>query len=85
VTVPLIVFFLFRGKARPYREAIIGPGGPLHLAVLDVEGEILHGDVAGGLEHPVRQPHHLPEQELCHYFTQKPTADTFHHISEFTT
>ena len=42
-----------------HREAIISPGGPLHLAVLDVEGEILNRDITGGLEHAVAQPNNL--------------------------
>ena len=42
-----------------HREAIISPGGPLHLAVLDVEGEILDRDITGGLEHAVAQPDNL--------------------------
>ena len=30
------------------------------MAVLDVEWEILHGNVTRGLEHPVAEPGHLP-------------------------
>ena len=30
------------------------------MAVLDVEWEILHGNVTRGLEHPMAQPGHLP-------------------------
>ena len=40
----------------PYRESIVCPGGPLEVAVLDVEWEILNGNVTRGLEHPVAQP-----------------------------
>ena len=30
------------------------------MAVLDVEGEVLDGDITGGLEHAVAEPGHLP-------------------------
>ena len=43
-----------------YRESIVCPGGPLEVAVLDVEWEILHGNVTRALEHPVAEPGHLP-------------------------
>ena len=43
-----------------YRESIVCPRGPLEVAVLDVEWEILHGNVTRGLEHPVAQPGNLP-------------------------
>ena len=44
----------------PYRETIVCPGGPLEVAVLDVKGEIFHGNVTRTLEHPVAEPGHLP-------------------------
>ena len=44
----------------PYRESIVCPGGPLEVAVLDVEWEIFHGNVTRTLEHPVAEPGHLP-------------------------
>ncbi len=42
-----------------YRRSVVGPGGPLHLAVLDVEGEVFDGDLARRPKDAVRQPHHL--------------------------
>ena len=44
----------------PYRESIVCPGCPLEVAVLDVEWEILHGNVTRALEHPMAEPGHLP-------------------------
>ena len=41
------------GTEPSYRESIVCPGGPLEMAVLDVEWEILHRNVTRGLEHPV--------------------------------
>jgi hypothetical protein len=42
-----------------YPQRIVCPGRPLHLADLNVEGEVLDADVARRLEDPVRQPLHL--------------------------
>lgn len=40
--------------------AIVRPGGPLHVAALDVEGEVLDVYVAGAAVDAVTQPHHFP-------------------------
>ena len=41
-----------------YRAPVVCPRRPLHLANLDVEGKVLHGDHAARPEDSVREPHH---------------------------
>ena len=42
-----------------YRVPVVGPAGPLHLAALYVEREVLDVHVARRLVDAVRQPRHL--------------------------
>ena len=48
-----------RSRMPTYRVSGKGPGCPLHLTVLDSEGEIFHLDITGWFEHPMGLPHHL--------------------------
>ena len=38
---------------------IIGPGGPLHFALLNIKGEIFDTDVTGALVDPMGQPYDI--------------------------
>ena len=39
-----------------YPLGIVGPGGPLHFALLNIKGEIFNTDVTGALVDPMGQP-----------------------------
>jgi len=47
-----------RRKRGAHRESIVRPTGPFQLAILNVEGEVLHGDLATRPEDAVTQPDH---------------------------
>ena len=38
---------------------IVGPGGPLHFALLNIKGEIFDTDVTGALVDPMGQPYDI--------------------------
>ena len=42
-----------------HRIAVVGPGCPLHRAVLDVKWKVLDRNVARGFEHAMAQPNNL--------------------------
>ena len=49
-----------------HRVAIVGPAGPLHLAALDVEGEVLDVHVARALVDAVGEPGDLTARRHDH-------------------
>ena len=46
--------------------AVVGPGGPFHLATLQVEGEEFDVDVARTAEDAVTEPHHFARARYDH-------------------
>ena len=42
-----------------YRVSIVGPRGPLHGTILDVEREVFYGDITGRLVDAVAHPGNL--------------------------
>ena len=50
-----------KGKLRnnSYRLGIVGPGGPLHFALLNIKGEVFNTDVTGALVDPMGQPYDI--------------------------
>lgn len=59
--------FVITGKYSNLKP-IVGPRGPLHGAQLDVEGELLHVDVAHGHVDAVTEPRHfarVPHYDVC--------------------
>ena len=49
-----------------YRASVISPRGPHHFAGLNVEGEVLDGDLAGGAVDPVGEPNNFPREVHDH-------------------
>lgn len=51
---------LFLGvSVQQYLVSVVRPRRPLHVAALDVEGEVLHINVAGAAVDAVTEPHHF--------------------------
>ena len=45
------------GQNNTYPLGIVGPGGPLHFALLNIKGEVFDTDVTGALVDPMGQPY----------------------------